>query len=135
MKQIHAYPPNYERIVAAFPAVKYEKYAIFAYGDAIYNPSGAYLPPEKLAHEHVHALQQLEVGIDWWWETYCIDRMFRLKEEIPAHRIDYKVFCENVSDRNERARYLHWLAGSLSGGLYGNLLTLEEAKKEIKVCK
>lgn len=132
MKEIQAYPPNYEKILAAFPAVKDQPHVIFTYGNAIYNPSGKYIPPEKIAHEQVHMVQQLEVGQDWWWETYCNDKAFRLQEEIPANRIDYKVFCENNRDRNQRADYLHWLAGTLAGPLYGNMLTLEEAKKTIK---
>lgn len=132
MKEIRLYPPNYEKILAAFPVIKDEPYVVFAYGDIIYNPSGKVLPLEKIAHEQVHMLQQLEVGIDWWWDTYCNDNVFRLQEELPAHRIDYKVFCEHNSDRNEQARYLQWLAGYLSGPMYGNLLTFKEAKKQIK---
>lgn len=132
MKQIQSYPPNYDKILAAFPTVKDQPYALFAYGDAIYNPSGKYIPPEKIAHEQVHMLQQLEVGIDWWWNTYCYDKDFRLQEELPAHRIDYKVFCEHNLDRNERTRYLDWLAGMLASPLYGNLLTQKEAKEKIK---
>lgn len=124
-------PPNYARICSAFPAVAHERDAIFAYGTTIYNPGGRELPSYKIAHEEVHGAQQLEVGVEWWWERYLEDKDFRLQEEIPAHQADYKAFCKMYKDRNQRNDYLNHLAILLASDLYGNLISQIDAKHRI----
>lgn len=136
MQIINEKPPNYDKIVAAFPAVADMPYVLFAYGSKIYNPSGKDIPSYKMAHEQVHGAQQLEVNDpEWWWDMYIQMKGFRLQEETPAYRIDYAAFCEEYHDRNERAKYLEVLASELSSELYGNIITKAEAKKLIKNAK
>lgn len=123
-------PPNYDKINAKFgplPAT-----VLFAYLPYIYNPSGNFIPPEKIAHEQVHHEQQKDVGVEWWWEMYIGSKDFRLQEEIPAHQVDYKTYCQYVKDRNLQNDYLEFLAGQLSGPMYGGIIKRSEAKKIIK---
>lgn len=132
MKILVEQPPIIDRIIAVFPFVKDEKNMLYAYGDVIYSPGGADVPPYKIVHEMVHGEQQREVGVEWWWDTYLVDKVFRLNEEIPAHHADYKSFCRHYKDKNEQLRYLNYLAGQLSGPIYGNLITHSEAMRRIK---
>lgn len=135
MKILHELPPNYAQLCAAFPAIVNEPNAIFAYGFYIYNPGGRPLPPYKMVHEMVHGQQQLEVGVEWWWDRYMEDKDFRLQEEIPAHHADYKSFCRHYKDRNQQNDYLNHLAELLSSELYGNLIVANEAKYVIRYGK
>jgi hypothetical protein len=109
--------------------------AIFAWGDTIYNPAGASISHPLLLHELVHADQQRNhpQGVEGWWELYLQSDKFRLEQEIPAHRMEYKTFCEMKKEgRNERRLYLKSIVSRLSGPLYGNLMTFEKAKQVIK---
>lgn len=132
MKIKQELPPNYPQLCAAFPSIVNEPDAIFAYGFDIFNPGGRELPAYKIAHEEVHGRQQLEVGVEWWWQTYIEDKDFRLNEEIPAHHVDYKMFCKEYTDRNQQAQYLDHLANLLSSELYGNIITKNGAMKAIR---
>lgn len=80
----------------------------------------------------VHGEQQLEVGVEWWWERYMENKDFRLQEEIPAHHADYKSFCRHYKDKNQQADYLNYLAEQLSGALYGNIIGKTRAGYLIK---
>lgn len=131
----HELPPNYAALCAAFPAIVNNPDVIFAYGDFIYNPSGRFMPPEKIAHEEVHGEQQREVGVEWWWDMYIKDKDFRLQEEIPAHHADYKEYCRQVKGREMHFQYLTHLATSLSSELYGNVIGLAGAKVVIRYGK
>lgn len=102
----HEKPPNYDKIIAAMPEVANLPHALFTYGNTIFYPLGDPLPQYKIAHEQVHAAQQLDVGVDWWWDMYLADSLFRFNEELAAYRIDYKAFCMEYKDKNERLRYL-----------------------------
>lgn len=128
----HERPPNYEKIVAAIPAVAAMEHVLFTYGDTIYYPAGATLPPYKIAHEEVHMKQQLEVGIEWWWDMFLADREFRFNEELEAYRVDYKVFCKHYKNKNERFRYLNSLTDDLAGPGYGNLKGHAEVMRLIR---
>ncbi len=128
---IYSWPPNIARIEAVFG--KLPDTAIFAYGDRIYHPGGTSLPPEKLAHEAVHLAQQAVIGLKEWWEMYLRSDIFRLQQEIPALRADYRSFCERYKDRNEQTRYAHHLAAELSGPLYGNIIDRSTALNKIRI--
>jgi hypothetical protein len=70
-------------------------------------------------------------GIEAWWTRYLADPEFRLAEEIPAHRAEYKTFCSRVRDYQARMRFGRAIAERLGGPLYGGLITPAEARKRI----
>lgn len=126
---IHAWPPNIAKLEAAFG--KLPDTVIVSYGDRLYHPGGYDLPQEKLAHEQVHLMQQAEVGLQGWWNLYLSSVGFRLSQEIPAYRADYKKFCQLHKDRNQQAEYLNHLVGELSGPLYGRMIARQSAMMTI----
>jgi hypothetical protein len=109
-------PPNFELILSAFPEAD-KPGVIFAYGDHIYNPSGANIPPALLAHEAVHQRDQLDMGVEKWWEKYLIDTEFRYSAELYAHVAEYRAQAPKL-DRNARAKLLMSTASRLSAPLY-----------------
>jgi hypothetical protein len=120
-----ANPPNFEKIVAAFPKATGHG-VIFAWGDTIYNPSGIEIPPPLLAHEAVHGQRQTEnVGsifrsevVERWWDKYIIDPEFRYYEELPAHAAEFHKIMHMVHDRNQRAKLMMSTAQRLLAPLY-----------------
>lgn len=132
MKVIRAYPPNFAQIAAAFP-IKGMPGIIYAYGDRIYNPSGVSTPAWIMAHEETHGAQQkLGDGYDVkaWWDRYIADPTFRLEQEIPAHRAEWKAYKGFMPDKT----YADRIAVRLSSRLYGNLISKERALEEITRC-
>jgi len=117
MAVITARPPNFEAIAAVFPdAGKHG--VIFAYGDAIYNPSGIFIPPALLAHEGVHLLRQRDgETAESWWAKYLADAEFRYREELEAHVGEYNAQLAGI-DRNQRAKLLMATAHRLIAPLY-----------------
>lgn len=122
------YPPMLEQILAD---LRGRKPIIFAWGDRLFNPQGAMIPPELMAHEAVHLARQTGTDIGTWWRKYIESPNFRLEEEIPAHRAEYAELCRLKRDRNQRALELHRLALRLSGPLYGSLIDYPTAKQAI----
>lgn len=133
MKVYLDWPPNIEEIAAAFPHARSEWGVIFTYGDVIYNPHNVEISPELIAHEGVHCSRQGvdEIEVKAWWKRYIEDPVFRLAEELPAHRAEYKRFCQRHRDGNERSRYLRVTATRLSSPLYGSLISEIEARQRI----
>lgn len=127
-----AYPPNIDQINEVFP-VKGKRGVIFTFGDTIYNPSGITITPALKSHEGVHFNRQTRdiVKITAWWDRYLIDAEFRFAEELPAHRAEFKTFCNLHRDRSQRSRFLHDIASRLSGPLYGDMVNAIEARKRI----
>lgn len=117
-------PPIFDRIVAAFPKAA-DPGVIFAWGHAIYNPSGVMVPPALLAHEAVHGERQLlaaeyetqEESVVDWWDAYISDPEFRYHEELPAHAAEFRVLMP--TDRNARAKLAMTTARRLIAPLYG----------------
>ena len=66
-----------------------------------------------------------------WWERYLTDPAWRIEQELPAHKREYQAFCEMRKDRNARARYLRGLAERISGPLYGNAISFNQARRWI----
>lgn len=132
MKIVHARPPNFDKIAAVFPQAK-GKNVVFTYGSCIYVPSGGELRAWTKAHEGVHYSRQTDdvKKIEAWWDRYLVDPEFRLAEELPAHRAEWKSIRQAVRDRNARAQMLKELAQRLASPFYGNLLTLAKARVEI----
>lgn len=129
MKVIYEKPPMYDRIVQRFPQAA-GKYVVFSWGDRLYSPSSYPLARQILAHEAVHGVRQ-GANPEAWWEQYLIDDSFRLTEEIAGHREEYKEYKKSTRDRNMLNAYLSSIALRLSGPLYGNIISQNEARKEI----
>lgn len=124
-------PPNFEKIVAVFPAAR-KKGAIFTYGRKIYVPGGEELHPSLLEHEKIHASRQgrFPRTINQWWDEYLQDSTFRLREELLAHRREYQWWKD--ASRAERRIMLKQIAKRLSSELYGNIITFDQARRCIK---
>jgi hypothetical protein len=104
---------------------------VFAVGNTIYNPHKGQVDDFLIAHEHTHMLQQ-EDSPEMWWNQYLDDKEFRLKQEIEAYRVQYRVVKGMVKDRNIVARMLFDMASNLSSPLYGSMMPHIEALKVIK---
>lgn len=132
MRIIRAYPPNYPQLSRAFPWIKGRQGLLYAWGDRVYNPSGITIPAALWAHEETHGRQQADAvgGVEAWWQEYIDDPDSRFYWELEAHRAEFATYVGNPASR---AAYLDTLAARLSGPLYGNLLTLDEARKEIAI--
>lgn len=118
----------YDELDAVFH-VRGKKGVVFTFGDAIYVPDGHPVAPALQAHEEVHCARQPDPAS--WWRRYIDDPEFRLAEEIPAHRAEYRFICNEYRDRNLRAQLLHALANRLSGPLYGSLIKASDARRMI----
>lgn len=131
MKNLIAYPPNYEEILAVFPAIV-GKPVVFAYGDTLYNPTGAIIPPDLKVHEETHELQQKEYrgGASQWWKQYLFSPDFRLDQEAKAYRAQYKYLLGTESRQVARAG-LRKFVKDLSGAIYGHICSAELAEKLI----
>ncbi len=90
--------------------------------------------PGVLAHELTHVRQQTPGR----WRTiayivrYSLSRKYRLKAEVEAYRAQFRTMQDFVKDRNEQAKILAVLAGGLSGPLYKNLVSKEEAMELLR---
>jgi len=141
MRVVHAPPPMFEEIDAAFNVRG--RPVLFAFGDKIYNPAGVNVPPDLMAHEEVHGERQLRLnpfdraaGVLEWWRRYIAEPEFRLAEELPAHVAEFNSLCRQnrakwVSERNMRRTLAAHVARKLAAPLYGRLLAFPDAKKAI----
>ena len=127
MKIVNTPPPNYKEIQKYFPDANYEKGVLFTYGNTCYCKS---ITPDLVVHEEIHTRQQ--TNPDEWWNKYFTDKQFRLEQEVEAYRNQWIYIDNNVKDRNQKARMLHKIAVDLSGSLYGNLVSYNEAISLIK---
>lgn len=119
MQVLRAFPPNYKAINKKFKVRG--RFVLFAYGNIIYNPMGALVPPELHAHEKVHSEQQGDTP-NIWWEHYIDNDIFRLQQEIPAHAAELYAM-----GRSEKA--LDLIAWKLSSPLYGELISFKGARE------
>lgn len=133
MQIIKDYPPNIDAIDAAFK-VK-DKVIFYAYGDKIFNPKGHDVHPSIIDHETVHSIRQAGDPEDWW-KRYIDDPVFRLQEEVPAHRAELKWFMDREEFRNQKIIgwrggeefYLTQVAKKLLNPIYNFNLSLVRAK-------
>ncbi len=123
-------PPKdiYDKAVKLFGA-NFNKGTTFTIGETIHCKDG--MTEDLLEHEKVHIKQQAS-GWKEWWEKYFTDPAFRTSQELEAYQEQYRWVLKNIKDRNERARYLMFFAQSLSGTMYGNVLSLQDAMFFIK---
>lgn len=144
MSIINEPPPIYDEIVAAFKLDGHRP--IFSWGNCIYNPHSVDLSKDHqlIAHEEMHGFRQLgrppsnsEMTPDeirkimLWWKDYIESKSFRLEEEIPAHRAEYRQLLRmHGSDRPTRRRLLASTAKRLRNPIYdyNHLFNFEQAK-------
>jgi hypothetical protein len=131
MNIIVARPPNFEAILKVFPEAA-KPGVMFAWGDTIFSPSSAYVPPQLIAHEEVHQEQQLAEGPEIWWAQYLVSPQFRFDMELRAHIVEYHEFIKHTRSRPRQREYLAAVAKRLSSPLYGSMVTFEHAMKTIR---
>jgi hypothetical protein len=132
MRIVFDHPPNWAQIATAFPHVVGHRSVFYCYGDAVYNPGRAEIPPQIIAHEEAHSERQLAITPTTWWDRYIEDKAFRFEEELLGHRAEYGWLLANASRQVRRAA-LKDIAGRLAGPLYGNIVKFDEARRAITV--
>ena len=132
MKIKYIKPPNYDEIIKQFPSVKDNHNVVFTYGDTLFvpYPMGA-IPPDLMAHEETHSLQQADVGVEQWWKNYFKMPQFRLSQEVEAYQAQMEALKE-THNRHGRRAMLDKLSTDLSSSIYGDLVSKQEAKDLIK---
>ena len=128
---IQDWPPHIDQVRFWLPAVTENN--IFAYDRKIYSPSGTRLPPWLIEHEKVHFYQQEAFGSNEdWWDKFLMEPSFRLTMEIPAHKMEWRVWlATRQRSRNERRVTLKAICKRLSSPMYGGIITAAKAKKAI----
>ena len=124
-------PPKwiYDACVKQFGA-NFLKGDVFAGDNEIHCAYPELLPDDVVAHEELHMKQHVQYGFKYWWEQYLEDPEFRLAQEIEAYQAQYQYMVEHYNSKH-RKFLLKRIAHDLSGKLYGNLITFEEAKDAI----
>lgn len=131
MKIIAKRPPNYADILAVFPGASGSG-VIFAYAPDIYAPGGQ-VPAQLIAHEEVHIQRQQDIGVENWWALYLTDAKFRYDEELLAHRAEYRHMISADTSRQVRRSALKIVAKKLCAPLYGSMVTVQQAMKDLAV--
>jgi len=124
----HELPPEwiYKKCVKRFGA-DFWKGTNFAYGNIIYGPIDP--KPDIMLHECVHLSQQAKFkSPDDWWKKYFSDSAFRLEQEKEAYSAQWKK-AKEIYPRQYRRLVKAHIIKSLSGKLYGNLITKKEAEQ------
>ena len=125
------YPPKeiYDKCVEQF-GVSFEKGTVFAVDDKIHMYKPQQMSDHLMAHETTHIKQQSKHGWQEWWDRYLEDPEFRLLQELEAYHNQYKFLLENTN-RQFRKFVLKRIVKDLSGKMYGNLISPEEAERVI----
>lgn len=127
MKIVKGFPPNYKKIKEKFnPPYG----VVFTYGDTLYVPFEENISIDLAAHEQVHMEQQKNP--EEWWKKYFEDENFRTEQELQAYQVQYKTFCKQIKAKKERKKFLNRIASDLSGPIYGNCVSFEEAIEKIQ---
>lgn len=117
-------PPIYFKLKKAF-GVQF-KDIIIAYDDTIYCADD--LPNHSIAHELIHLEQQERMGVEKWWDEYLASPKFRLSQEIPAYQAEVRYMFNNKEETYEyRIKWRNHMARMLSGPMYGNIISYEDA--------
>lgn len=95
----------YQRAKLEFPFI--DEQVVFTVAGNIYSTHP--IDPWTFQHESTHILQQDKVGWQEWWNQYFLDPVFRLEQELEAHRTEYKSYCVHNLDRNARNEYLQFM--------------------------
>jgi hypothetical protein len=123
VKFSHKKPPIYDACVKAF-GVDWDKGIIITYGDTVHSKDD--LPANLVAHESVHVTQQTSIGAEIWWRNFLADPKFRLSQEVPAYRAQWRFAKENMS-RDEQRSLKKWIIKSMVQ-FYGGMCTKREAE-------
>jgi len=123
MKIVHDLPPNYKKIQEHFPGADFDEGVVFTYGDTCYCKRP--LTPDLYVHEQVHTRQQKKPKK--WWKKYFKSPKFRLEQETEAYQAQWEWVKHNVRDRNVIHKVRDSIALTLSGKLYGNIISYNEA--------
>lgn len=99
---------------------------IFAYNNCVY--TNYELSPDLIIHEQTHLKQQDKYGLDNWINYYLTDVKFRLKMEVEAYRKQ----LESIKDREFKFNIKQECIRNLCSGLYGDIVTVDEAKILLK---
>jgi hypothetical protein len=110
------FPPNYDEIVKAFPAVSKQWGVLFAWGDTIHNPYAVRIDDPLMAHEMVHNWQQ-EGKPEEWWGRYLTDEKFRYDQELYAHLAEWEVM-RNRGNRHARRGALNMVSAKMASDIY-----------------
>ena len=131
MRIVNELPPKriYDACVKQF-GVSFDDGIVWTYGDAIHTKYP--LRPDVCAHEKVHIKQQLAMGVVKWWDQYLEDPQFRYEQELEAYQAQWKFIKKNVQSRNDQFNFLKHIARDLSGPMYGNMVTFQQAITKIK---
>ena len=139
MMVVSGLPPNIDEVDAAFHCRDQDVF--YSWGDRVFSSHGQVVPPALQAHEQVHCDRQLvhPGGVVGWWRAYIEDPDFRLKEEILAHRAEYRWWVVRpdvdrpvTGFRSARLYHLTHIAKRLASPLYLNMIGLSEAKRLIE---
>lgn len=130
-------PPNWEMLMAAMPLMKWEDGIIVTYGDTYYSQRA--IDDDHIVHEETHVRQQAAAGgADAWWNKWLMDANFRLHEELEGYQNQYNYLRQKWMDLNRNERRLRlrkmaeWIATTLSGELYGRIITYDRALQLLK---
>lgn len=106
-------------------------YTIVAFGDTIYTVRD--LPEHLIVHEKVHLDQQHHSRFVGWifFFFYIVRPSFRLRVEVEAYQAQWKYIEQTEVDANYKKKLLDWVVSDLSGPLYNNMITREEAERTI----
>ena len=134
MKISYSKPPIWDEANKLFKLEELGLGTVFTYGDTLYNPFGADLSKDLIAHEEQHAKQQShdETCAKLWWRRYIDDVDFRIEQELEAYGAQYQCTCRILKDRNKRAKKLWELATIFSGPMYGNVIDHAAAMSRIR---
>lgn len=109
--------------------VNFENGTVFTYGNKIHIYDKSRLDTPLFHHEAVHVRQQTKMGVEMWWSKYFLDKEFRLSQELEAYTRQVKSIKKHIKDRNRRAMYIHQICKDISSSMYGNMISLDEARK------
>jgi len=107
---------------------------VMVYGKTMHKGFKYPIDPDLLVHEEVHVKQHTEYegGPAAWWERYLQDPEFRINQEVEAYRRQYEWLKENEPDRNKRFKILVLCAKNLSGPMYGEAISMQNAMNAIR---
>lgn len=129
MKISHNKPPHFWIMEKIFKC-DWERTA-FAFGDTIY--SKYVLPDHLIVHEQTHLKQQhFSFIVAWvWLLLYIVSKKYRYAVELESYRNQWVFFRANYGFR-EQQHFLDKIVSDLSGELYGNIVSYNEAKRAIR---
>lgn len=128
-KIIYKRPPHWRILKIFFPDYDPDGTVACACGKKIY--SNQEIPADYIAHEETHLKQQCHsyfVAV-LWWICYFLSKSFRFTQEREA-------FCEQYDWIRKnwpwaRTRKLQELSERLASPLYGSMISVREAQREL----